>query len=326
MRIFPIFLVLSTSFLFTSIATWRLIPLLQRKKLGQTILSIGPTWHKSKEGTPTMGGVVFLFSIPLVTLIGILCTDKVLDPRLVYVLLFALANGFIGLIDDGTKLKNKRNLGLLPWQKLFLQSFFVGAFLFLVTTNGGEALVLTLPFSSLSKSADIILLFFLFVLMLGITNCVNLSDGIDGLTSASSAVIGLFFVIEGYRTDESSLTAIGAALLGTMLGFLLFNAHPAKIFMGDTGSLFLGGLLAGTAYLTENPAILPVYAFLFLLEGFSVILQVLVFKRTGKRLFRMAPLHHHLEKSGWSEWRIVGVFSFITLLSCVFAHFALIWR
>lgn len=326
MRIFPIVLVLSASFLFTAIATWRLIPLLQRKKLGQTILSIGPAWHKAKEGTSTMGGVVFLFSIPLITLIGVLCSKISRDPRLVYVLLFALANGLIGLIDDGTKLKNKRNLGLLPWQKLFLQSFFVGAFLFLVAEMGGEPLTLTLPFSSLSRSADIILLFFLFILMLGITNCVNLSDGIDGLTSASAAVIGLFFIIEGYRTETNALALLGTALLGTMLGFLLFNAHPAKIFMGDTGSLFLGGLLAGAAYLTENPAILPIYAFLFLLEGFSVILQVLVFKRTGKRLFRMAPLHHHLEKSGWSEWRIVFVFSFITLLSCVFAHFALIWH
>ena len=271
-----------------------------------------------------MGGAVFLFIVPLMTIFGTLWFDATLSPTLIFVLLFAVANGFIGLIDDGTKLKNRQNLGLLPWQKLFLQSFFVGSFLYLMYRFSGNAQSFRIPFSNLFTKMNLPLLFLLFIFLLGILNCVNLSDGIDGLTASSSVIIGVFFLLEGVLYHTIPLITLGAVLIGTMLGFLLFNKHPAKIFMGDTGSLFLGALLAGTVFLTDTPAVLPIYSFLFLLEGISVILQVLVFKRTGKRLFLMAPLHHHLEKCGWSENKIVLVFSFITLLSCLFAHFALL--
>ncbi len=308
-----------------SLASTRcLIPFLRRKKLGQSILAVGPSWHKSKEGTPTMGGAVFLAVIPLFAVLGSIVAEGTPNKKLIFILLFALSNGLIGLIDDGTKLKNKKNLGLLPWQKLVLQSIFVGGFLFLLSRFSEEALVLGLPLKETLTLSGIPLLLLLFVLLLGLVNCVNLSDGIDGLTASSALVIGVFFLFEGLLFGTPALFVLGAALIGTMLGFLAFNRHPAKIFMGDTGSLFLGGLIAGGAFLTPNLSVLPAYTLLFLAEGCSVILQVLVFKRTGKRLFRMAPLHHHLEKCGWGEWKIVLVFSFFTLCSCVLAHLLLL--
>lgn len=272
-----------------------------------------------------MGGAVFLLVIPLWALIGHLWIFEEVSPTLLFVLLFALANGFIGWIDDRTKLKNKRNLGLLPWQKLFLQSFFVGGFLYLVLRFSEEPPTLFLPFFGVALPFALPLLFLFFIVLLGIVNCVNLSDGIDGLTASSSLVIGLFFILEGTLFRLTALLSLGIILSAVMLGFLCFNRNPAKIFMGDTGSLFLGGLLTGSAFLTPNPTILPIYTFLFLLEGASVILQVLVFKRTGKRILRMAPLHHHLERCGWTEKKIVLVFSFLTLLCCLFAHFALLF-
>ena len=321
MRLFFSLCLLVCAFISSALILRVLIPILKKRKLGQSILTIGPAWHKSKEGTPTMGGAVFLIVLPVFTLIGDLLIDEGLEKTLIFVLLFALANGLIGLIDDGTKLKNKQNLGLLPWQKLILQSLFVGGLLFLLSRFSDEVLFFGLPIAKAVTLSGIPLLLFLFILLLGLVNCVNLSDGIDGLTASSSLVIGVFFLVEGLLQHTGVLLALGSVLIGTMLGFLLFNHHPAKIFMGDTGSLFLGGLIAGGAFLTPNLSALPVYTLLFLIEGGSVILQVLVFKRTGKRLFRMAPLHHHLEKCGWSENMIVLVFSGITLLCCIFAHF-----
>lgn len=312
------------SFLFSALLLRPLIALLQKKHLGQCILEIGPAWHKPKEGTPTMGGSVFLLTVPLFSILGCFLMEGMLSKTLLFILLFALANGLIGLLDDGTKFKNHQNQGLLPWQKLFLQSLFVAAFFYLLLRFGEGNYDVFLPYVRYYVPWGIPLLFFFFLAALGILNSANLSDGVDGLTASSALVIGIFFAFWGVVFSESALLSLGISLSGTMLGFLLFNRHPAKIFMGDTGSLFLGALTVGAAFLTENPAVLPIYTFLFLLEGGSVILQVLVFKRTGKRLFRMAPLHHHLEKSGWSENKIVLVFSFITLLACLFAHLALL--
>lgn len=298
------------------------IALLERRRVGQSILEIGPSWHKPKEGTPTMGGAVFLIIIPLFAILGEAWLSGTISPALLFLLLFAVSNGLIGVLDDATKLKNKQNQGLLPWQKLFLQSVFTFIFLYLFFRFSHEASALILPFTHKTIDWHLPLLFVFFLAVCGILNSVNLSDGIDGLCASSLFVISLFFLLTGALSEKASLLALGTALCGAMAGFLLYNRHPAKIFMGDTGSLFLGALTAGAAFLTESPATLLIYNFLFLLEGGSVILQVLFFKRTGKRLFRMAPLHHHFEKSGWSENRIVLVFSFITLLSCLFAYFA----
>lgn len=311
-------------FLFSVLLLKPLIAFLKRRHVGQSILEIGPAWHKPKEGTPTMGGSVFLLTVPLFALVGNFVLEGSVSSTLLFVLLFALANGFIGLLDDATKFKNKRNLGLLPWQKLVLQAFFLGAFFYLQLRFGDIASPLFLPYTEIAASWSLPILFVFFIASLGILNSVNLSDGIDGLTASSTLIISLFFLFEGIFSSSAPLTALSLPLAGTMLAFLLFNRHPAKIFMGDTGSLFLGALLVGGAHLTENPLVLPIYTFLFLLEGGSVILQVLVFKRTGKRLFRMAPIHHHLEKSGWSENRVVLFFSLITLIASLFAHFALL--
>ena len=312
------------SFLFAALLLRPLIALLQKRHLGQRILEIGPSWHKSKEGTPTMGGSVFLLTVPMFSVVGCLFLEGALSSTLLFLLLFSLANGLIGLLDDRTKFKKHQNQGLLPWQKLFLQSLFVGAFFYLLLCFGDGSYDVFLPYVRFYVPWGLPLLFFFFVAALGILNSANLSDGVDGLTASSTLIIGAFFIIWGWLFSTGELLALGLALSGTMLGFLLYNRHPAKIFMGDTGSLFLGALAVGAAFLTENPAVLPIYTFLFLLEGGSVILQVLVFKRTGKRLFRMAPLHHHLEKCGWSENKIVLIFSFITLIACLFAHLALL--
>lgn len=271
-----------------------------------------------------MGGAVFLVTVPLFSIIGAFLLEKEASSTLLFVLLFATANGFIGLLDDSTKFKKHKNQGLLPWQKLILQAIFTGAFFYLLLSFGDKDYGVLIPYVQLSLPWGFPLLFVFFIAALGILNSANLSDGVDGLTASSSFVIGAFFILEGALFSEGALLSLGLSLCGTMLGFLLFNRHPAKIFMGDTGSLFLGALTVGAAFLTENPAVLPIYTFLFLLEGASVILQVLIFKRTGKRLFRMAPLHHHLEKCGWSENKIVFAFSFITLIACLFAHLALL--
>ena len=291
--------------------------------MGQSILTIGPAWHKPKEGTPTMGGAVFLLVVPLFALLGNAWLSSDTQSALLLLLFFALSNGLIGVLDDATKLKNKQNQGLLPWQKIFLQTAFAGIFLYGFFRLQGENIAFFVPFTTFSLPTGIPLLFFLFLAIVGTLNSVNLSDGIDGLTASSMLIISFFFIVIGALTEAFSLLSLGIALCGAMAAFLIFNHHPAKIFMGDTGSLFLGALTVGAAFLTKNPSVLLIYNLLFLLEGVSVMLQVLVFKRTGKRLFRMAPLHHHFEKSGWSENRIVLSFSFITLLSCLFAYFAL---
>ena len=299
------------------------ISFLTKRHMGQSILTIGPAWHKPKEGTPTMGGAIFLITVPIFSLLGaVWMTDE--TPHLLFLLLFfAVCNGLVGVLDDATKLKNKQNQGLLPWQKLFLQIVFTGIFLYGFFRLQETDISLLIPFTQVALPFGIPLLFLLFIIVVGTLNSVNLSDGIDGLTASSMLIISVFFILIGGITKVYALLSIGLALGGTMSAFLLFNHHPAKIFMGDTGSLFLGALTAGAAFLMKNPSVLLIYNLLFLLEGVSVILQVLVFKRTGKRLFRMAPLHHHFEKSGWSENRIVLSFSFITLLSCFFAYFAL---
>ena len=271
-----------------------------------------------------MGGIVFLLTVPTLALLGNFILEKSVSTSLIFILIFAGANGLIGVLDDATKFKNKRNLGLLPWQKLFLQIIFLGAFFYLQLRFGDTVSPLSLPFTGVELEWNLPVLLLYFILSLGILNSVNLSDGIDGLTASSALVLGAFFVLEGLLFSAYSLLSVALALSGTMVAFLIFNRHPAKIFMGDTGSLFLGGLIVGCAFLTKNPLSLPIYTFLFLLEGGSVILQVVVFKRTGKRLFRMAPMHHHLEKSGWSEEEIVLVFSIITLIASLFAHLAML--
>ena len=317
--LFPFFFSLCLCVLFLRYA----IPVLRKQKMGQHILAIGPSWHSKKEGTPTLGGLAFLLSVPIALLVSLIALKSTLSYAVALVLLYALSNGLIGVIDDGTKLKNRKNQGLLPWQKLFLQIFFAISFLLLYNRNVTDLSVLTLPFFHTPISLGFMSFPLLTFLLVGIVNCANLTDGVDGLAGTVSLVISLFFVLEGLASDNQAVTCLSAALGGGLLGFLFFNRHPAKVFMGDTGSLFLGAILAAMAFLLEMPLVMVFSSFAFILEGFSVVLQVLYFKRTGKRLFKMAPYHHHLEKSGWSEGKIVLAFVALTLLSVLFAHFAL---
>ena len=301
-----------------------LIPKLIEKKMGQKILAIGPRWHMKKEGTPTMGGICFLPPILLAGFLGCIA----LIPRatrqsvafLFLTILFALANGVVGVVDDLAKFRHNRNDGLTPRQKLLLQSVAAAAYLSLLAIFGFHPDLSRLPFPAPFRSEFFFYLFSTFLLV-GIVNCANLTDGIDGLAASDAAVLAGFFGLVGAGLLSEPLSLFSGAIFGGTAGFLLFNYHPARVFMGDTGSLFLGAALAGCAFLAGNPALIMFAGFLYVLEGLSVVLQVGFFKITrGRRLFRMAPIHHHFESLGWSEPKIVAVFSFFSLLTSALAY------
>jgi len=310
------------SFLFSSLLTRSLIPILRKKKMGQSILEIGPFWHRSKEGTPTMGGIVFLLIIPPLTFAAFLLSGKSEGFfSLILVLLYMIANGMIGVLDDRAKFKNQKNEGLLPWQKLVLQSIISFAFLYFSETHLPSLLPLHLPFGNIPIEIGFAGYFILLLLMVGTVNCANLTDGIDGLAGSVSFILSLFFAAEGIVTDNHALLSLGSVSAFCLIGFLLFNRHPAKIFMGDTGSLFLGALAIGGAILLKRPLSVVLFGAIYMIEGVSVILQVIIFKRTGKRLFLMAPLHHHFEKKGWSENKIVIYAVLLTAGAAFISHF-----
>ena len=299
-----------------------LIPRLRAMHMGQTILEIGPIWHAKKEGTPTMGGLAFiLISLLIALLLAPIAVRSIPQSELYpfYItLLFCAANGAIGMVDDLTKLRHHRNEGLTPTQKLILQITFAAAYLALLRLCDllDEALRLSLlgnlPFGFATY-------FVLMILILGIVNCANLTDGIDGLASAVAAIIFAAYTLLSARADAFAPTVLSIMLLGCSLAFFLFNHHPARIFMGDTGSLFLGAGAVSIALLLGNHLLPLICGIIYVIEGASVILQVIYYKATHKRLFLMAPIHHHFEKCGWSENKIVAVFSAVTALACVLA-------
>lgn len=292
----------------------RLIPFLKRKAK-QPIYEGGPGWHMSKSGTPTMGGVAFIISFSLTlficALILIFSNSKSEGLIILITLIFALGNAAIGILDDLTKLYKKKNSGLSPLQKILLQS--VLAILYLVSGKGlfADGSSIFLGFGEIDLGVFYYPL--LFILLLGVVNCANLTDGVDGLASSVAATIGICFAIIGYAAFTAA-PIISSALVGGACGFLIFNSHPAKVFMGDTGSLFLGALTVGIAFSLGNPFLILPVGIVYVIEGTSVILQVLFFKLTKKRLFKMAPIHHHLEKCGYSENRICLLAVIITLV------------
>lgn len=300
-----------------------LLPILKRHHVGQKILEIGPAWHSSKEGTPTMGGLAFLLSTTLsLTVSGILYAEglPVLFWRpILLTVLYALSSAAVGIVDDLTKFKRSQNEGLTPLQKLVLQVTFAAAYIALLHLYGHLDTDLYIPYFNTVVELGALYYLFAIVLAVGMVNFVNLSDGIDGLCASVSLVLGAFFAIAATLLGEESAMLTATAMIGAALGFLFFNRHPARLFMGDTGSLFLGGLAVGCAFLLEMPLILPIAGFVFVLEGISVVLQVAIFKLTGKRLFRMAPFHHHLEKCGLSENGIVILFSLAGAASAIIA-------
>jgi phospho-N-acetylmuramoyl-pentapeptide-transferase len=312
--------------------TWlilrKLIPVLKSRKIGQKIYDIGPRWHKGKEGTPIMGGLGFIIA----TVIGIAVISGVyiyygraIELLGVWMTLaLALLNGLIGFFDDYTKLIKKQNQGFLAWQKLLLQLLVSAAYLWAMSACGFIDTALEIPYFDIELELGIFYYFFAILFISGMVNSVNLTDGIDGLCSSVSAVVGAFFAVVAFIWLIPELAIFPATIIGGTIGFLMYNFYPAKIFMGDTGSLYLGGAVVGMAFLINEPLIIMVAGIIYLVEVASVILQVGYFKLThGKRIFKMAPIHHHFEKCGWSEVKIVGVFTLITAIACVLAYLGL---
>lgn len=300
------------------------IPFLHRMKAGQEIREIGPKWHISKAGTPTMGGIVFILASLSCVIFG---WQEMMEGDYAHLLVLALALcfGAIGFADDFVKVKLKRNLGLTALQKLLLQLAVSGLFLFILYRTGLLTCDLRIPFTGLRPQIHpaIYIPFAMFVIV-GCVNAVNLTDGIDGLATGVTIPVMAFFTVTAFLMDKGNLALFPAALLGGLAGFLWYNFYPARTFMGDTGSLFLGGAVCGMAFALDMPLILILVGFIYLMETVSDILQVGYFKLThGKRLFRMAPIHHHFEMGGWSEYKIWFVFVGITCCMCVLAYFGI---
>ena len=323
------FITVGITLLLTILITKRLIPVLLSKKIGQKILDIGPRWHKSKEGTPTMGGLGFVLAICIAFIVILTAFYSQIEKKethaIINIFLFGMVNGIIGLIDDIAKFRKKKNEGLTPKGKLILQSISAIVFLLLMKATIGISTTIKIPFIGIELEMGFFYYIVSFLLLCGITNAVNLTDGVDGLASTCILSVGAFLSFIGFVKVESiAVTFFGAALVGASLGFLLFNLHPAKIFMGDTGSLFFGAIVVGVSFAINNPLIVLVYGFVFVLEALSVMLQVAWFKISkGKRLFKMAPLHHHFEKCGWSEMKVVSVLGIVSSLFCIIAFWGI---
>ena len=317
------------SFAVSAITGKFLVPELRKLKAGQSIREDGPTWHAGKAGTPTMGGLMFILGILVSILV---CGWKGMmagDLKHLYICAFALIFGVIGFLDDFEKVKHKQNLGLTAIQKFLLQLAAAVAFLCLMRFEGMLTPNLYVPFfnKSFVMSWPVYMVFAAFVIV-GTVNAVNITDGIDGLAGSVTVPVGLFFaVLSIWWKGYDQLGIYSAALVGGLLGFLIYNFHPAKVFMGDTGSLFLGGTVAALAFAYDMPLVLIPVGFVYICETLSDILQVGYFKAThGKRLFKMAPLHHHFELCGWSEVKLVAIFTSVSLLGCIAAIFGVMNR
>ena len=311
-----VYISLFLSFILTTAIAPIFIPFLLKLKVGQTVRDDGPESHLKKNGTPTMGGIIILIGF-----IGgsvIFCSRY---PNTIPIMLMTIGFGLIGFIDDYIKVVLKRSMGLRAWQKLLLQIIVTAIFAVYLTKVSGVNLLLRVPFTNgymldLSWFSYVIL----FIAVLGTVNGANLTDGVDGLASSVTIVIAIYFAIIAVL-ENMGLEPTSLALIGSLLGFLVFNCYPAKVFMGDTGSLALGGYVIATAYMLNMPLYVIIVAVIYLVENISVMLQVSYFKITkGKRLFKMAPIHHHFEKSGWSETKVVTVFTIVSIFAAVIGY------
>lgn len=314
----------------SALVLYFLIPVLRAKKIGQTIYELGPAWHENKQGTPTMGGIGFIPPFLLVlAVVSVLYLIKAgaqnassLIP-LALTLLLGVSNAAIGFVDDYCKLLKKQNQGLSAWQKLLLQLVFAAAYVAMMAITGNLSTEILIPFFGIFDISIPMgwLAYPIYVIVIaGFINATNLTDGIDGLASSITAVVSLFLTVMAVWTQQAGMGLVSAALFGAVCAFLIYNHHPAKVFMGDTGSLFIGGVLMGCAFMAHMEIVVIIAGFVYIAEMLSSLFQILYFKLThGKRLFKMAPLHHHFEKCGWSEKKIVLVFSGITALLCVLA-------
>lgn len=292
-----------------------LIPWLRKVKAGQTVRDEGPESHLKKNGTPTMGGILILTAITITSLIYVKQY-----PKIVPVLFSTLGFGLIGAIDDYIKVVLKRSMGLRAWQKMLFQIIVTGFLTYYIVNVCGISLSMKIPFIS-GKYLDLGFLNipFLFFVAIATVNGTNFTDGLDGLATSVTVLIATFFTVVAVGT-ASGIEPITCATVGALLGFLLFNVHPASVFMGDTGSLALGGFVVGAAYILQMPLFIPIVGFIYVIEVLSVVIQVGYFKLTGgKRIFKMAPIHHHFELCGWKETKVVAVFAVVTAILCLVA-------
>ena len=294
------------------------IPVLRRLKIGQTIRNEGPETHLKKNGTPTMGGVLILLGLIVGSLVDLEHAGKVLP-----ILFLSVGFGIVGFIDDFIKVVLKRSMGLRAWQKMGLQIIITGLFAAYMLLYSGVSMDMIIPFTGGMEihlnHMPWVWIPLLFLVVLGTDTGSNFTDGLDGLASKVTAIIAVFFVIVSIK-QGSGTEAPAAALTGALLGFLLYNSHPAKVFMGDTGALALGGFVAAEAYFLKMPLFIPIIAFIYLAEVVSVMLQVSYFKLShGKRIFKMAPIHHHFEKCGYPETKVVSAFTIVTVIMCSIA-------
>ena len=305
----------------TGLLGYFMVPFLHKIKFGQTIREVGPSWHKNKQGTPTMGGLMFIIgsSVAAVICIAFLWLNGGAETQLMFVkvmagALMAVGFGIVGFLDDYISIKKHRNLGLTEIQKLILQFIIVGAYLLSVTLAGGTTETV-IPFLG---SVDLGFFYYILaaVFIVGMVNAVNFTDGIDGLNTSVTLVVALVFSVIAMLLNRVGLSLYAAAIVGAMIGFLFWNANPAKVFMGDTGSLFLGGAVCALAFGVNMPILLILIGIIYIVEILSVVLQVTYFKIShGKRIFKMAPIHHHFEMCGWNENKICFVFSGVTLFT-----------
>lgn len=339
MKDFTSIIIAIISFSVTSLLGFVVIPYLRKLKFGQTILEEGPNWHKSKQGTPTMGGVMMVAGVLVSMVTGFAFSyltegdyaAEISQPFnltiLVAGIVMALCMCAIGFFDDYIKVVKKRNLGLTAKQKTFMQLLVSAAYLVTLALCGMHTTYI--PFIG---SIDIVhgagLLFWPIALMFiyGFTNAVNLTDGLDGLASSVTLVVACAFLLASGYKGIGSINALSAALAGACAGFVVWNSKPAKVFMGDTGSMFLGGMVVALSFGIGRPILLILMGCVYLIEALSVVLQVFWFKRTGKRLFKMSPLHHHFEMNGLSEQKIVMLFSCVALIGCVIALMSIMFE
>ena len=302
-----------------------LLPVLRALKAGQSIREVGPTWHNSKAGTPMMGGLFFILG-------AILCTvgnlPVMVDYTVLYVLALGLCFGLIGFLDDFCKAKYKRNLGLTSIQKALLQMAVSAIFVYLLYKQNPGMCNVYIPFvDTYFYIHPLLYVFFAMFVMVGCDNAVNITDGVDGLCGSVTLPVMIFFTAAAFMMGKYDIAILPAALCGGLIAYLCFNWHPAKVFMGDTGSLFLGGIVCALAFALDMPLILILVGFVYIVETLSVILQVGYFKLThGKRIFKMSPIHHHFEMCGWKEVKIVLIFTAVSALMCILAWFGISGR
>ena len=310
----------------TAVGGFWLLPMLRRLHFGQTILEIGPKWHQGKQGTPTMGGLMFIIGIPIAVVVAYLFmhASTVGDPmsaimraRMFYGLVLALLFGAIGFLDDYLKVVKKQNEGLTEKQKMALQILFGAVYLLLLHISGTQSTMVTIPYIGTYDFGVFYYVFAMFAII-ALSNAVNFTDGLDGLLSSVTLVLSIGYLIFCYLLGMGEMGIMAGALGGGCIGFLFWNHYPAKVFMGDTGSLFMSGMVIALAFGTGLPFFVVLFGIIYVIEIGSVVLQRCYFKLThGKRIFKMTPIHHHFELCGWSETKVVAVFSIITAMLCL---------